>query len=69
MKIYTIIRWKYESLSWECSKKYVFKSILKSFKSRTDAINYIKEKLGAKYNMGYYLKGDYLYTIKQTDLL
>ena len=67
-KIYTIVKWRYSSYNGWGRKEYGFNSILVSFSDRKDAVKYIKEEIGGVYCRGYYIKGDNLYTIKQTEL-
>lgn len=66
-KIYTVVKWVFECQNWG-RWMYGFKSILVSFNDRKDAVKYIREELGATYSNGHYIKGDNLYTIKQTEL-
>lgn len=66
--IFTIIKWKYSGTRWFGSREYSYKDIIMSFESRKSAIEHIKNEIGAKYSNGYYIKGDNLYTVKQTKL-
>lgn len=69
MDIYTVIKWKHIGSTWMWSEEFGYHSILKSFRSRTDAVKYIREELGCIWKHGYYINKDYLYTIKKTELI
>lgn len=63
--IYVVIQWRY--FGWTiCGNEYSFYKTICAFPDRKMATAFIKD-IGAKYENGHYLKGEYLYTIKQLD--
>lgn len=67
-KIFTIIKWVRSGWSWG-GDSYGYKDIVCSFTTRKGALSYLKNTIGAKYVRGYYLSGQYLYTVKQTNII
>jgi len=68
-KIYTIIKWIKLGYSFYPECEYGYHSIVCSFFDRMSANEWIKKEIGAKYENGHYIKGDYLYTVKQQNLM
>ena len=65
-KIFTVIKWVKTGHSFFSGDTYSYKDVVMSFENRKMAYDHIRDVIGAKYIRGYYVKGDYLYTVKQT---